>query len=67
MPVGRAAVARGFVLDLVVPDLEVGMAGELADPPHDSRVVNQPLPSGRSFPDIDDLPHGMLADAAPAS
>ena len=41
------------------------MAGELTDPPHDSRLVNQPLPSGRGFPDIDDLPHWMLADTAP--
>ena len=42
------------------------MAGELADPADDGRVVNQPLPSRRGFPDIDNLPHGMFADTGPA-
>ena len=57
MPARSAAVASRLMLDLVVPDHQIPVAGELADSLDHRRVIHQFFEDGRRLPDIDNLVH----------
>ena len=61
MPVGCSPLLGRFVLYLVMPHLQVAHTRQLADRLDDVGVVDEPFKGRRRLPDVDDLPHGMVA------
>ena len=57
VPTGGAAGPGRLVLHLVVPHLQVGIAGQLADAADDGGMVDEPFEGRRCLPDVEDLPH----------
>ena len=57
VPPCRPTVVSGFVLDLVVPDHQIGGIRQPAYPLNDGWVVDQPPKGWGRFPDIDNLPN----------